>query len=332
MVIYLENAELSDVLANGSYERYLAAHFAFAGLYYSVGHASLRNYLVATSGVDSSVFKVVGARNVGDLAEKRGLSWSAFMESMPTPCNNTSSGLYDALHNPFVLYSDVVTNLSRCTSHDVSLTSWTQSVGNGTLPNYSFVAPNLLHDAHSTNVSYADRWLRGWLPTLVNSSLFASTAVFLTYDEGTTILGAHGRGGGHIYLSLISPFARMGYTSSVRYNHYDLLTTTEWLLGLGRTGHHDNWTLNPPMEDLFQFLPTFLVSGTVTDTLGHPLAGATVSDGNGTSVVTTLTGNFSLQLANGTYSLTAHALGYTHRTIVTTVAGHNVSSVRFVLR
>ncbi|MFI5414165.1 MAG: hypothetical protein ACHQ16_00610, partial [Candidatus Lutacidiplasmatales archaeon] len=50
-----------------------------------------------------------------------------------------------------------------------------------------------------------------------------------------------------------SPYAVPGFNSSTQYDDYNLLTSTEWLLGLGHTGHNDNWSANSPMQDLFSF-------------------------------------------------------------------------------
>jgi acid phosphatase len=254
VVVYFENAELGSVLQNGSYFASLAKQYASAGQYYSVEHYSLPNYLAATSGITTNLFKVTKTTQIGDLVGGSGKTWGSFFQSMPYACDPNSSGSYDIWHNPFMMYKDIVSNPSKCDSHVLNFTAWNSDVASGKVPNYSFIVPNNTADGHDSNVSVANAWLQAWLPPLVNSTLFRSTVFFLTFDEGTTNLGINGSsGGGHVYMVAVSPFAVPAYNSSTQYDDYNLLTSTEWLLGLGHTGHNDNWTAHPPMEDLFSF-------------------------------------------------------------------------------
>jgi acid phosphatase len=262
VILYFENQEVGSVLANGSYFAYLASHYAFAGQYYSVEHYSLPNYLAATSGITTNLFQVTKTLQIGDLVGGKGETWGGFFQSMPYVCDPNSSGTYDINHDPFMMYKDIVSNPAKCDSHVVNFTAWNSDVAAGKLPNYALVVPNNTNDGHDTNISVANSWLQSWLPPLINSTLFRNTVFFLTFDEGTSNLGINGTvGGGHIYMAAVSPYSADGYNSTKQYDDYDLLTTSEWLLGLGRTGHNDNWTTHPPMKDLFSF-PVKKTSGT----------------------------------------------------------------------
>jgi hypothetical protein len=255
-VIMLENEESFSVLKQGPYEKYLATKYAFANQFYSVMHYSLPNYLAATSGYTTNLFSPVSVPNVGTLATAAGETWKAYMQSMPYACDGTGNGTYDIYHSPFMMYKTVLKPVAYCRQHVVNFTVWSNSFGNKTMPNYDFVVANTTNDGHDTNISTADTWLKSWLSPVINSSLFRTSAIFVLYDEGAVndTSGRNGSpGGGHVYFSAVSPYARPNFTSNVSYNTFDLLTTTEWLLGLGHTGHNDNWTLNPPMTDLFNF-------------------------------------------------------------------------------
>ncbi len=322
VVVFLENAELSSlppslpgVLQSGPFERHLIQQYAFAAQYYGVDpfHDSQKEYLDATSGGDSP--NITSLPRLLDIA---GESWAGYMESMPVPCDTVSPGnysLYDVTHNPFIFYNYVTRNSTYCASHVQDFTAWDAAVQSGVLPYYSFVSPNIYHDGHplcanSTNsscypsVPRADQWLQGWLSPLINSTLFASTAFLITYDDGLTEQGPAGtKGGGHVYTVVVSPYAHRFYSSTVPYNHYNLLTTTEFLLGLGHTGAHDSWSVYPPMFDLFGFDPTYTLTGTVTAN-GAPVAGALIA-GGGYHVTAGSSGTYALPLANGTYQLTA---------------------------
>lgn len=75
----------------------------------------------------------------------------------------------------------------------------------------------------------------------------------------------------------------------------------------------------------------YTVSGEVTDADGSAIEGATVSDGNGNSTTTNASGQYSLSLPNGTYTLTASKNGYLDDSQTVTVDGAPVSGVNFTL-
>jgi hypothetical protein len=307
VVIILENEEAKDVLANATYERGLARNYSYAGQFYSPMHYSLPNYLAATSGYTTNLFAPFKQTSIGSLALIGGRSWKEYEESMPYPCD-LSSGItaagYDPNHNPFALYEPFINNATLCATHMVNFTRLNSDLADGTMPNYALIVPNVTHDGHNTSLQTADAWLSSWLPTLLSNAFFRTAAIFLTYDEGTTNLGVNGTsGGGHIYLAMISPFARMGYTSPTPYTTYSLLTTSEWLLGLGSTHTNDNWSVHPPIRDLFN-VPV-QVTGKVVSAAGVPVAGILVADGHGVNTRTNSTGNFVLDLPSGNYTLYA---------------------------
>ena len=334
VVVMLENQERDAVLLGGPYEAYLASYYAQADAFYSAHHFSLPDYLAATSGLVASPSKPIAIKHIGDLVQARGLSWKGIMESMPQSCDRTDAWGpgYDTAHDPFIWYKNVVNNPSRCSSHVVNLSAWNASLASGKLPSYLFVTPNTYHDTHNGTLAAADQWVQNFtVGLLAYPKLFATTALFVTYDEGTTNDGYNGSFGGHLYLALVSPYAREGYGSPHLYNTVSLLTTAEWLLGLGRTGHNDNWTVNAPMTDLFDFAPTHTVNGTVANSTGQPLVGANVTNGLGVTAMTDLFGNFRMTLPDGPYNLTAALTGYRAASENITVSGANVAGVNFAL-
>ncbi|HZY70504.1 MAG TPA: alkaline phosphatase family protein [Thermoplasmata archaeon] len=334
IVVFFENTEVNTTLAGAPFERSIAAHYAFASQFYAVAHYSLPDYLAATSGAVKSPATPFSARNIGDLAKARNLSWDGIMEGMPTACDRQDdwSVGYDVAHDPFVWYSDVIHNPGRCDQRVVNMTAWNASLAVGTLPNYVFLSPDTFDDAHNGTLLQADAWLANLTRSLLgHPRLFASTALFVTYDEGTSNLGFNGTSGGHVYLALVSPFARFGYNSTHPYNTISLLTTAEWLLGLGRTGHNDNWSVNPPMRDLFNFAKSYAVGGSVTDLSGTPIVNATISDGLGVSTTTNASGGFVLYLSSGSYNLTASAAGLVPVTRSIVVHHAAITGIRFRL-
>jgi hypothetical protein len=334
MVVMLENQERQDVLANGTFEQYLAARFASGDQVFAPMHYSLPNYLAITSGYMTNYFGAVSKPNVGTLSQSAGRTWKEYEESMPKPCylvadpNNTAP--YDYWHNPFAMYNSMVQHPITCAQHMVNFTRWSSDLAHQTVPNYALLIANSTNDGHDTGLVAAESWLSTWLSPLINSSLFRTTAVFVTYDEGTTNLGANGSsGGGRVFFAVASPFARPGFISHYNYTHLNLLTTTEWLLGLGRTGINDSWQLHPPMQDLFSFPSE--VRGTVVDALGAPVANALVSNHAGVSTYTNSSGGFVLLLGTGTWTVYGYCKGVGYGNTTATVTSLPVSGLSIIL-
>ncbi|MBI5964613.1 MAG: carboxypeptidase regulatory-like domain-containing protein [Chloroflexi bacterium] len=61
--------------------------------------------------------------------------------------------------------------------------------------------------------------------------------------------------------------------------------------------------------------PTGVLSGTITDSLSAPIAGASVDVSGGYSTITDATGHYALDLVDGTYTVTASKYGYVPSTV-----------------
>lgn len=71
------------------------------------------------------------------------------------------------------------------------------------------------------------------------------------------------------------------------------------------------------------------VSGTVTDSSGNPISGVNVSTGAGASTTTSSDGSWSLDLADGDYTITASKSGYKNQSQNVSVSGSAVTGVDF---
>jgi phosphatidylinositol-3-phosphatase len=264
VVILFENSAASNTIAKGSFFRYLAGKYAYVTSDYAICHPSAPNYLALTSGATysqcgSDNHHVYNATNIADELTSKGRTWDAFAESMPKACDVNDSYPYMVKHEPFVFYKDIVDNATRCDAHVLPLTSWTADVNSSSIPNYSFITPNMKDDGHDTNVSYASSWLHTFLTPLVNKTWFASTAFFITFDEGSTNTGAgssskgptNSTGGGNIYLAIVGPTSLGVGNITGLSSQYSVMTTIEWLLGLPSTGHHDVGTSWPALKTAF---------------------------------------------------------------------------------
>lgn len=268
VIIVMEENEPYSSIVNSSqapYQNDLMKQFALAGNYFSPEHPSLPNYIDVTAGSDMGITtdcppspgcQIEGSNtNLADLLNSSNLSWKEYAESMPHSCYDSNSGNYAVRHNPFVYYTDITDNSTYCDTHVVPMNVTTgagfiNDLNSGNLPNFSFVTPNLCDDGHNscsstiTQVQQIDKWLGFFVPKVLDSPEFASTALFIVYDEGSTSTVSS-----QVVCIVVSPFARSGYVSHVHYTHFSLLATIENIFGLGNLGKND--AAATVMTDLF---------------------------------------------------------------------------------
>lgn len=240
--VVMENKGYSSIIgnnANAPYINGLAAKCGLATNLYtgeSTALPSLSHYVAMTSGSTQGVTDdLAPARhplNVPSIFSQLGTGgWRALQESMPMNCYKYNSGSYAVRHNPAAYYTNIRTD---CAVQDVPL---------GATPDvsapFTFITPNLGHDMHRTaanttvasQIKAGDDWLAAEMPVILNSPeyLSGSTAVFLTWDEGTGSTD-------HIATLVISPYTVPGTASATAFTHYSLLKTSEELLGLSLLG------------------------------------------------------------------------------------------------
>ena len=244
VVIVMENEEATDVIGNASapFINRLAGRYALATRYYGVSHPSLPNYLALTGGSTFGIHSdctdcSVSARNLVDELEAAGVSWNAYMEGLPRPCDTTAgAGGYAKKHDPFLYYRDVVADPARC-RRVVPYARLGTDLRAGRLPTFVWITPNLCDDGHDCSLGQADGYLAGIVPSLLRE-LGPRGILFLTWDEGSSDAGCCGglASGGRVATIVAGPGVRAGARSAVAYDHYSLLRTVEDALGLGHVG------------------------------------------------------------------------------------------------
>jgi hypothetical protein len=272
IIILLENKNGSELLGNKDapyINKVLIPNYSIAERYYAVGHPSLPNYIAITSGTTFSItnneypVESLPYKNLVDLFSEHNITWKAYMESMPSnqkgSCNNELSNAaggvygYFTKHNPFVYYMDIMSNLTRC-NRIVPLTQFSIDLANDQLPEFSFIAPNILDEGHTTPLNMAscapsgttmqcaDNWLGGFLPQVINNPTFTNTIIFITWDESDK-LGNQTTDTNPNYnvpLIVVSPHSKKGFADNTTvYSHYSLLATVEKIYGLGNLGRND---------------------------------------------------------------------------------------------
>jgi hypothetical protein len=301
-IIVLENEDFSASWGPNSPAAYLnhtlLPQGAFADNYYGVSHLSADNYIAMTSGqTPTPVFqadcqnwsscylsekaRLDGGRSIADQLEARNLTWGAYMDSMPVPCdhpaltdlNDPNSKGYATRHNPFVYYPPIVDDQARCEAHVRPYTDLPPRLASSNaadVPNYVFISPDTCNDGHDApcadgrpgGLTSADAWLQANVPLILNSAAYKDNgALFITFDEasnqdvsGCCASGMSGNGldgGGHVGLLMLSPLGKVGHATDTFYDHHSLLRTVED--GFGITEHLNN-AASPKekaMSDLF---------------------------------------------------------------------------------
>ena len=284
-VIVMENQEYGNVIGNSAapYINSLAQQYGVATNDDAITHPSLPNYMALTSGdtyfTDDCTGCVTSAANIADRIEASGRTWTAYMEDLPSACAATDSGSYTARHNPFVHYSDIVSNSARCNSHIVPFSNFAADLSNGTLANYVWITPNLCHDMHDCSVGSGDAWLSTVVPQILQSPSFRNSVLILAWDEGVTSTG----GGGQVPLVVASPYTPAGTQVAVAVNHYSLLRTIEdaWQLApLGQSAGATAMTSffpRPAVTSSDQVI--YASDATVVGGLWHPVSDSTAAGG-----------------------------------------------------
>jgi hypothetical protein len=250
-IIVMENHEFSDVIGNPAapYINSLANRYGLGTAYSAITHPSLPNYMSLTGGntffTDDCAGCTVPDMSIADQLESAGRTWKAYMEDMASPCATTDGDSYTTHHNPFVHYSRITGNSSRCNAHVVPLTALATDLSSGTVPNYVWITPDLCNDMHDCSIGTGDAWLNAVVPQIQSAPGFANSVLFILWDEGTTTIG----GGGLVPMLVVSPLAKAGYKSTVAANHYSLLRTIQDAWGLAPLGQT---SAAKAMTDFFQ--------------------------------------------------------------------------------
>lgn len=249
VVVMLENAGYSEVIGAGSmpYLNSLAQKYSLATNYYANTHPSIGDYFMLTTGQiltnDDTFTGTVSVDNVVRELTAAGKTWKSYAESLPSVgYTGGDQGEYLQHHNPMAYFSDVLNSQAQ-QANLVPFPQFAVDLAAGTLPNYSFVVPNAVDDAHdcpggmitcslSDKLGTADAWLQANIgPLIANANFQKSGLLVIVFDEAEVADAIDG--GGHVALVLISPQLKQAYQSNTLYQHESLERFTMELLGVG---------------------------------------------------------------------------------------------------
>jgi len=228
VLVVEENHSYSEVIGNSAmpYLNGLASQYGLATQYFANTHPSIGNYFMLTTGQivtnDDAFAGTVSVDNIARDLLASGNTWKSYAESIPSQgYTGGDSYPYAKRHNPFSYFTDVV-NSSSQVQNLVSLSQFNSDLANNQLPNFSFLVPNLLDDAHDGPLQLADAWLQQTIAPLISRSAFQKDGLLIiVFDEADTSDSANG--GGHVAALIISPKAQQGHQSTTLYQHQSTL-------------------------------------------------------------------------------------------------------------
>ncbi|WP_213305663.1 alkaline phosphatase family protein [Paraburkholderia sacchari] len=232
----------------------------------------LNNYNPGYNGdgtVNTSAFTIPPSpvRTIADTLLERSISWKYYGEGWKTFVTSPSTSVYCNICNPFLYETAIMTQPARVAAHLQDTTDLYADIANGTLPAVSFVKPGGLLDGHPASSKFG--LYEGFVHKIVDSvqanpALWASTAIFITTDEGG---GYYDSGyiqpvdffgdGPRIPLIVVSPYSRGGRVVHDYSDHVSLVKFIEhnWSLGPITARSRDNLP-NPVQLPSNPYVPT----------------------------------------------------------------------------
>jgi phospholipase C len=217
-IVMEENHSYSDVIGNPQmpYLNSLAQTYSDAPAYYADTHPSIGNYFMLTTGQiitnDDGYTQTVYVDNVVRELLAAGKTWKEYSEAIPYQgYYGGDTGEYAERHNPLSYMSDVRNDPAQ-QQNLVPFTQLATDIANHALPNYGFIVPDLLDDAHDGTLAMADAWLQANIAPLLASPDFHTPGgglLIITFDESEDSDTQFG--GGHVLWVAVGPDVNMGY-------------------------------------------------------------------------------------------------------------------------
>lgn len=250
-VLTEENHSYEEVVGNSQmpYFNQLIGQYGLATQFYSDQHSSLPALMWFVAGApvetnnDTTSCDHTQDNVVRELL-KKGYTWRAYEEDIPSAGYRGLYGgtddLYYRRHNPLIDFSDVCPGTGQA-NNSVPYTQMAADFTAGKMPNYAYITPDAMDDAHNGTLQQADDWMKAHVPAILARPEFqpgGDGILFIVWDEAdltndnrcsATILQGCG---GHTAAVVIGPRVRAGYKSTVTYHNENVLATVCAAMGL----------------------------------------------------------------------------------------------------
>jgi phospholipase C len=142
----------------------------------------------ATLGANDFTIPPQHQRSIANTLDEAGVSWTYYGEQWNAFVARTALGaVYCNICNPFLYQSYVMTDATKRANNLKDTTDLYTDLQNGVLPAVSYVKPGGFNDGHPSSSKYDifEAYVKKIIDLLqANPKLWASTAVFITNDEG----------------------------------------------------------------------------------------------------------------------------------------------------
>jgi phospholipase C len=260
---------IRDYLKSLPWRPDLTASNCETGRFYMINNTNpgfLANGEVDTTGItDGSSVPPSSLRTIGDALNEKGISWVyygggfnaavRFTNGSTDPFDvliGTGGNFYCEICNPFQYAASIMGDRAQRTAHIKDATDFFDALDRGSLPAVSYLKPDSFDDGHpaSSKLNLLEALIGRVLDKLTaHPELFATTALFITFDEGG---GYWDSGffqpidffgdGPRIPLIAVSKYSRGGKVVHTYYDHASVLKFIErnWRLQPLTTRSRDN--------------------------------------------------------------------------------------------
>ncbi|CAK5270744.1 unnamed protein product [Mycena citricolor] len=267
--VWLENTDFATAAATPIFQS-IANQGILLTNWNSLTHPSEPNYIAAMGGDffgthDDNMYHVpANITTLVDLLEDRDVSWGAYQENLPSDAfygfnfaapnyadpSAPAYTYYVRKHNPLIIFDAISQNPARA-ARIRSFNDFANDLVNGTLPQWMFVTPNMVNDAHDTTIDFAASFLEYWLVPLLTDPRFngEKTLILLTFDENETQTEQNTVF--TVALGTAVPLNLRGTTDDTLYTHYSALSTVQANWNLKSLGRQDT---NKSVSNVIEFV------------------------------------------------------------------------------
>src|SRR5215467_12923215 len=246
-IVVLENQDYGSVVGSSAmpFLNSLIQKGSLATQFFANLHPSIGNYFLMTTGqvvtTDDSFNGSFSGDNVTLSLDAAGKTWKVYAQSLPST-GYVGGDQYPFIqhHEPFGYFENVRDDPSQ-RNNIVPIGQLATDTNQNTLPDYSFIVPDNLHNGHdcptgglacplADRLSTIDAWLQSNIGPLLAGSGFANNAVLvITFDESAS---DNTFGGGRIATVLAGGAVKSGFQSTTMYQFPSLLRFSLKVLGV----------------------------------------------------------------------------------------------------
>lgn len=290
VIVMLENHTYSSMYLSSNMPNLtsLTKQYGVPLNFYANGHYSIGNYMFQTFGKVETTDDNYNPDTQGYFSDDNiirhlltlGKTYKMYEENIDSAGSTeitSKDGLYVRRHNPLSYTSEFgnMTTAQRALV-EVGFAKFASDLSAHQLPDYSYVTPNLVNDAHNGSdpgaLQTADAWLQKniFTPLLADPTFQQTGLLIISTDESLDTdclpdtkcpalpeytpycVTKCSQGGGHILSVVIGPSLKTAYQGSTYYMHESTLKTI--LQAFGGTSFPNGLSSVPSLNNFFQSL------------------------------------------------------------------------------